>query len=349
MSDLTSEDYQAWLSQLKSQIQNIQQRTVVAVNQELLKLYWQIGHEILQRQKNQGWGSKVIAQLSIDLAQAFPEMKGFSRTNLLSMRSFAQHWPDFVGDQIVQQAVGQIPWGHNLVLLSKLKDRQDRLSYAALIQQHGWSRNVLVHQIEGNLLDRQGKTITNFPNTLPQAQSELAQQTLKDPYIFDFLSIGVEAKERDIEQALTQHISQFLLELGDGFAFVNKQVHLEVGGQDFYIDLLFYHLKLRCYLVIELKTGDFNPSHVGQLSFYLSAVDEQLKTDLDGPTIGLLLCKSHNKIVAEYALRDNSKPIGVAEYQLAKALPPNLEDKLPSIERIEQELQADLGKRSDEK
>lgn len=342
MTKIVSSEYHACLTNLKTRIQAAQQRTVLTVNQELLKLYWQIGHEILQQQQQQGWGSKIIDQLAQDLRSAFPEMKGFSRSNLLYMRSFAENWTDFTTDSIVQQAVGQIPWGHNLVLLSKVKNRQERLSYAALIQQHGWSRSVLIHQIESQLLARQGNATTNFPNTLREPQSELAQQTLKDPYIFDFLSIGVEAHERDIERALTQHISQFLLELGAGFAFVGKQVHLEVGEQDFYIDLLFYNLKLRCYVVIELKAGDFNPSHVGQLSFYLSAVDEQMRAETDAPTIGLLLCKNRNKVVAEYALRDNSKPIGISEYQIAQALPPGLEDTLPSIELIEQELQSSL-------
>jgi len=341
MNELPPADYQAWLGDLKAQIQAAQQRAALAVNQELLKLYWQIGADILQRQQQQGWGSKIIAQLAEDLRKVFPDLKGFSRSNLLYMRAFAENWPDFDRDPIVQQAVGQIPWGHNLVLLSKVKTKQQRLDYAGLVQQHGWTRNVLVHQIESRLLERQGNAATNFIQTLPAPQSELAQQTLKDPYIFDFLSLGLDAHERDIENALTQHISQFLLELGAGFAFVGKQVPLEIGGQDFYLDLLFYHLKLRCYLVIELKAGDFKPEHVGQLSFYLSAVDEHFKTEQDQPTIGLLLCKSRNKVVAEYTLRDNTKSIGVAEYQLAQSLPPNLEDNLPSIERIEQELQGD--------
>jgi Uncharacterized conserved protein len=304
----------------------------------LLKLYWQIGNDILQRQQQQGWGTKVIEQLAQDLRQAFPELKGFSARNLKYMRAFAEAWSE---PEFVQQPVAQLPWSHHLVLLTKLKGNVERLTYAELSRQHGWSRNVLVHQIESRLLERQGNAATNFAQTLPAPQSELAQQTLKDPYIFDFLSLGAEARERDIEQALTQHISQFLIELGVGFAFVGKQVHLEIGGQDFYLDLLFYHLKLRCYLVIELKAGDFKPEHTGQLSFYLSVVDDHFKTEHDAPSIGLLLCKNRNKIIAEYALRDNSKPIGIAEYQLAQALPPDLEDKLPSIERIEQELQSD--------
>lgn len=342
MSDLSSQNYQAWLNQLKTDIREAQQHSVLAVNQELIKLYWRIGKDILQRQQDQGWGAKVIEQLAKDLRQAFPELKGFSRTNLLYMRSFAENWADFEQNPIVQQAVGQIPWGHNLVLLTKLNDAQTRIAYANLCIEHGWSRNVLQHQIESGLLQRQGNATTNFAKTLPDTQSELAQQTLKDPYVFDFLNLNAEARERDLEKALTQHISQFLLELGAGFAFVGKQVPLNVGGQDFYIDLLFYHLKLRCYLVIELKTGDFKPEHTGQLSFYLTAVDEQLKSEQDAPTIGLLLCKNRNKLVAEYALRDNSKPIGIAEYQLAQALPQDLEDKLPSIERIEQALQQEL-------
>jgi len=310
----------------------------LAVIQGLLKLYWQIGNDILQRQQQQGWGSKVIDQLAKDLRVAFPELKGFSARNLKYMRAFAEAWRE---PEFVQQPVAQLPWGHHLVLLTKLKESSSRLSYAALVQQHGWSRNVLVHQIESQVLQRQGQATTNFAQTLPAPQSELAQQTLKDPYIFDFLSLGMAAHERDIEKALTQHISQFLLELGAGFAFVGKQVPLEIGGQDFYLDLLFYHLKLRCYLVIELKAGDFKPEHVGQLSFYLSAVDDHYKAEQDAPSIGLLLCKNRNKVIAEYALRDNSKPIGVSKYQLAQSLPPNLEDQLPSIERIEQELQGD--------
>jgi predicted nuclease of restriction endonuclease-like (RecB) superfamily len=340
MNELLSADYQQWLKNLKTRIQSAQQRAVLAVNQELITLYWHIGSEILQRQQQQGWGSKVIDQLAQDLRQAFPDMKGFSVRNLKYMRRFAELWP---GPEFVQQPAAQLPWFHICTVMDKLPTEDERRWYMQKAIEHGWSRNVLVHQIESRLLERQGKAATNFAQTLPSPQSELAQQTLKDPYIFDFLSIGAQAHERDIEQALTQHVSQFLLELGAGFAFVGKQVPLAVGGQDFYLDLLFYHLKLRCYLVVELKAGDFNPAHIGQLSFYLTAVDEQLKTEQDAPSIGLLLCKSRNKIIAEYALRDNSKPIGVAEYQLAQALPADLEEQLPSIERIERELANDWG------
>ncbi|TNC79231.1 MAG: DUF1016 domain-containing protein [Oleiphilus sp.] len=335
-------DYDIWLEELKKNIKSAQTRAALAVNKELITLYWNIGNEILERQNKQGWGSKVIDRLSQDLRNAFPQLKGFSRANMMYMRAFAEAWPDYLTDDSnVQQLVGQIPWGHNLVLLSKFKDERQRLWYAKKASEHGWSRAVLVHQIETKLIDREGSAATNFDGSLPKEQSELAKQTIKDPYIFDFLSLGADAKERDIENALTEHISKFLLELGAGFAFVGKQVQIEVGGDDFYIDLLFYHLKLRSYVVIELKTGDFKPEHTGQLNFYLSAVDSQMKTDLDQPTIGLLLCKSRNRIVAEYALRDNSKPIGIAEYHIAQALPAELEGNLPSIEEIENILSSD--------
>jgi predicted nuclease of restriction endonuclease-like (RecB) superfamily len=334
-------DYQDWLKTLKNRIQAAQQRAVLAVNLELLQLYWRIGRDILLRQQEQGWGAKVIARLAQDLRAAFPEMKGFSRANLLYMRSFAEKWPDFHSDPFVQQAVGQIPWGHNLVLISKVKTREARLGYAELCRRNGWSRNVLVHQIETRLLERRGVAASNFSTTLPEPQSELAQQTFKDPYVFDFLNLGEEAKERDIEAALTQQITSFLLELGAGFAFVGRQTHMEVDGEDYFIDLLFYHLQLRCYIVIELKSGDFKPEYVGKLSFYLSVVDSQIKTEADAPSIGLLLCKSRKNVIAEYALRDNNKPIGIAEYQIGSRLPDEIGRRLPSIERIVQTLLQD--------
>tara|TARA_B110000211_G_scaffold181818_1_gene205779 strand:+ start:1718 stop:2758 length:1041 start_codon:yes stop_codon:yes gene_type:complete len=335
-------DYSSWLAQLKQNIQSAQSRAALAINQELIKLYWQIGHDILERQQHQGWGAKVIDRLAQDLKKAFPELKGFSARNLKYMRKFAEAWPD---TEFVQQPAAQLPWFHICTIMDKLKQPEARLWYMQKAVTLGWSRNVLVHQIENKLIEREGQAVTNFSQSLEaiEGHSELAQQTLKDPYIFDFLSLGENAKERDLEAALTKHISQFLLELGAGFAFVGKQVHLEVGGDDFYLDLLFYHLKLRCYVVIELKTGDFKPEHTGQLNFYLSAVDSQIKTEQDAPTIGLLLCKSRNKIVAEYALRDNSKPIGIAEYQLEHALPKDLEDQLPSIEQIEKEMLSEVG------
>lgn len=318
LTEQTSEQsYQDWLNQLKTQIRSSQQRAILAVNQELVLLYWQIGQNILQRQDQQGWGAKVIDRLSKDLSTEFPEIKGFSTRNLKYMRKFAEAWQD---KQIVQQAVALLPWGHNLVLLDKFSDNETRLWYAQKAIEHGWSRNVLVHQIESGLLERTGQAVNNFSQTLPEIHSDLATQTFKDPYIFDFLSLGEAYHERELETALTQHIMAFLLELGTGFAFVGKQRHIEVGGDDFYIDLLFYHLQLRCYVVIELKTGDFKPEHIGQLNFYVTAVDRQLKTEHDTPTIGLLLCKSRNEVVVEYALNQNPQPIGVAVYQLEKML-----------------------------
>jgi predicted nuclease of restriction endonuclease-like (RecB) superfamily len=331
--------YADWLADLKTRIHTAQQRAALAVNRELVLLYWQIGRDILERQARQGWGAKVIERLAHDLRTAFPDMKGFSRANLMYMRAFAEAWPDA---EIVQQAVGQLPWGHNLVLLTRLKDPAMRLTYAQRAIQHGWSRNVMNIHIETRLLEREGQAVTNFKARLPAPQSDLARDTLKDPYLFDFLDVGKEADEREIESAIVQHLTRFLLELGAGFAFVGRQVHIEVGGDDFFIDLLFYHLKLRCYVVVELKAGDFKPEHTGQLSFYLSAVDSQMKSVQDSPTIGLLLCKKQNRVVAEYALRDSNKPIGVAEYQLVEALPAELQTSLPSIEQIERELlQAD--------
>ncbi len=330
------EGYADWLTELKNRIHTTQQRATLAVNRELILLYWQIGVDILARQAAQGWGAKVIERLAHDLRNAFPDMKGFSRTNLLYMRAFAEAWPD---EEIVQQAVGQLPWGHNLVLISKLKSTQDRLAYAQKTLENGWSRNVLVMQIEMRLLERQGRAVTNFEQRLPKPQSDLARESLKDPYRFDFLGLGDEAYERETENALVRHVTEFLLELGVGFAFVGQQVHLEVGGDDFFIDLLFYHLKLRCYVVIELKAGDFKPEHLGQLGFYLTAVDRQVKAPEDQPTIGLLLCKNKNKVVAEYALGDKTQPMGIAEYKLQESLPETLKTNLPSIEQIERELQ----------
>lgn len=329
------EGYATWLGTLKTHIQSAQQQTTVTVNRALVMLYWQIGNEILQRQEQQGWGAKVIERLAHDLRTAFPEMKGFSRANLMYMRAFADAWPDI---SIVQQTVGLLPWGHNLMLLTKLKGPAERLAYAQRATEHGWSRATLGIHIESRLLDREGKAVTNFIERLPAPDTDLARQSLKDPYLFDFLGVGKEANERDIETALVKHITHFLLELGAGFAFVGRQVHLEVGGEDFFVDLLFYHLKLRCYVVIELKAEKFKPEHLGQLSFYLTAVDMQVKADQDNTTIGLLLCKSKNKVVAEYALRDTTQPIGVAEYQLIESLPEELQTSLPSIEQIEREL-----------
>ena len=337
--------YGDWLIDLKSRFHNAQQRATLAVNSELVLLNWQIGQDILTRQTQQGWGTKVIDRLAQDLRAAFPDMKGFSPRNLKYMRAFAGAWPDA---EFVQEVLAQLPWYHQIALLDKLSSPETRRWYAAQAIKHNWSRNILVMQIEARLLERSGKAVSNFDSQLPKPQSDLARESLKDPYRFDFLGLTLDAQEREIENALVKHVTDFLLELGAGFAFVGQQVLLDVGGDEFFIDLLFYHLKLRCYVVIELKAGKFKPEHLGQLSFYLTAVDAQLKHPQDGPTIGLLLCKSKNKVVAEYALRDNARPIGVAEYQLVESLPAELQTSLPSIEQIERELASDDAFTEDE-
>ncbi|MEY4749507.1 MAG: hypothetical protein RIQ60_1721 [Pseudomonadota bacterium] len=327
-------DYAAWLGTLKQRVQQAQQRAALAVNHELVLLYWQIGRDILERQHAQGWGAKVIERLAIDLTAAFPDMKGFSRRNLLYMRSFAEEWPD---PAFVQQAVAHLPWGQNLLLLTKLKSREERVWYAEQAIAHGWSRNVLWHHISTQLLARSGRAVSNFAERLPAPDSELAQQTLKDPYLFDFLGLGAEAQERDIESAMTRHVTRLLMELGEGFAFVGRQVPLQVDEQAFYIDLLFYNYRLHRFLVVELKAGEFKPEHAGQLNFYLTLVDERLKGEADAPTLGLLLCRQRHRVVAEYALRGMTQPIGIAEYRLQ--LPEDLARYLPTIEQIEAELQ----------
>jgi predicted nuclease of restriction endonuclease-like (RecB) superfamily len=332
------EGYADWLADLKRRIHTAQQRATLAVNRELVLLYWQIGRDILARQAEQGWGTKVIDRLAKDLCAAFPDMHGFSPRNLKYMRAFADAWPDA---EFVQAVLAQLPWYHQLALLDKLPGPQTRRWYAAKAIEHNWSRNVLVMQIEARLLERSGQAVTNFPATLPSPQSDLARESIKDPYRLDFLGLTDKAQERAVEGALVRHVTEFLLELGAGFAFVGRQVLLDVAGDEFFIDLLFYHLKLRCYVVIELKGGKFKPEHLGQLSFYLTAVDEQVKHPHDGPTIGLLLCKSKNKVVAEYALRNVNKPLGVADYQLVASLPAELQTSLPSIEQIERELGGD--------
>jgi predicted nuclease of restriction endonuclease-like (RecB) superfamily len=331
------EDYYDFLRELKGRILQAQVRAVISVNRELVLLYWQIGRDILNRQQQRGWGTKVIDNLAADLQKAFPEMKGFSPRNLKYMRSFAEAYPD---EQFVQQVVAQIPWGHNLRILDAVKVPVEREWYIRQTIEQGWSRNVLVHQIESGLYRRQGKADTNFSRTLPDAQSELAQQLLKDPYNFDFISLGKEAQERELEQALIDRIRDFLLELGVGFAFVGSQYHLEVEGEDFYIDLLFYHLRLRCFVVIDLKVEAFKPEFSGKMSFYVSAVDDLLKHRDDMPTIGIILCKNKKQKIVQYALRDMNKPIGVSTYQLREALPDQLQGSLPTVEQLEAELEA---------
>jgi predicted nuclease of restriction endonuclease-like (RecB) superfamily len=306
----------------------------LSVNRELVLLYWSIGRDILSRQKSEGWGSKVIDRLAVDLGRAFPEMTGLSARNLKYMRAFAEAWPDL---EFVQQVVALLPWGHNVRLLDAVKEGAERAWYARQAIENGWSRNVLIHQIESGLFARQGGALTNFTRTLPAEQSELAQQILKDPYSFDFLSIGPELVERDLERGLIEHLRLLILELGKGFAFVGSQYHLEVAGQDYYLDLLFYHLRLRCFVVIELKIEEFKPEFAGKMNFYLSAVDDQLRHKDDQPTIGIILCKGRNEVIVEYALRDSTKPMGVAQYRISPALPPQLRQDLPTIEDLSRE------------
>jgi len=331
-------NYAVLLDALQERIRSAQVRAALAVNHELVLLYWQIGREILAQQAALGWGARVVDRLSEDLRRAFPEMKGFSPRNLKYMRAFAEAWPD---EAFVQQVAAQMPWFHNCVLLDKLATTTEREWYARKAIENGWSRNILVHQIESQLLLRIGAAQTNFARTLPPPQSELAQQVLKDPYTFDFLGLGEEAQERDLERALIEHLRAFLLELGLGFAFVGSQYRLEVGGQDFYLDLLFYHFRLRCFVALDLKIGEFQPEYAGKMNFYLSALDETLRSEHDQPAIGVILCRAKNRIIVEYALRDLSKPIGVSAYQLTQALPESLKGSLPTIEDLEAELIGD--------
>jgi predicted nuclease of restriction endonuclease-like (RecB) superfamily len=332
-------DYAQWLSSLKSRISSAQQRAALSVNQALVQLYYQIGSEILERQTRQGWGSKVIDHLACDLRESFPKMKGFSSRNLKYMQFFAQQCPNGL---IGQQPAAQLPWFHLVTILTKISVEAEREWYAAQTVAQGWSRLTLEMHIKNRLHLRQAAAVTNFERQLPSPHAQLAVEALKDPYLFDFLGLGDEAHERDIENALIRHITRFLLELGAGFAFVGRQFRLEVAGDEFFIDLLFYHTRLKCYVVVELKGVDFKPEHTGQLNFYLSAVDAQIKAPEDQPTIGLLLCKKQNRLVAEYALSGINKPIGVAEYQLVQSLPERLQTNLPTIEEIEAELARDI-------
>ena len=331
--------YRSFIEDLKQQVRSAQVRASISVNRELVQLYYNIGRRISEHQAKDGWGSSVVERISKDLRHEFPELKGFSPRNLWDMLRFYHSYKD---DKVLRQLVAEIPWGHNLVLLNTVKDPAERKWYIIQTRTHGWSRNILVHQIESSLHLRKGKAITNFKKTLPAPQSDLAKESLKDPYIFDFLTVGDDAIERSLEQALLEHIQKFLLELGVGFSFIGRQYHLEIGGEDYYLDLLFYHLKLRSYVVFELKTGPFKPEYAGKMNFYLSAIDELLKDEDDNPSIGAILCKTKNSITAEYALKDLNKPIGVANYQLTKMLPKEFKQNLPSIDELESEL-AHLG------
>lgn len=337
--DAAHQDYFKFLEDLKGRVSSSRYQAARTVNKELILLYHYIGTQVLQKQEEQGWGSKVIENLSKDLSKAFPEMKGFSMANLHNMRRFAELYPDA---SILQHLAGELPWYHHVVLMERVKEQESRSFYIQQATKYGWSRATLLHQIELKLHERQGRAITNFKEKLSPTTSDLANQTLKDPYIFDFLSIGAEAHEREVEKALVHHIEKFLLELGAGFAFVGRQYHLEVGNQDFYLDLLFYHLKLRAFIIVELKDNDFKPEYAGKMNFYLSAVDDLVKHSSDQPSIGLILCKSKNNVLAEYTLRDMAKPIGLAEYRLTEALPENIKTELPTIEELEAELARNL-------
>jgi predicted nuclease of restriction endonuclease-like (RecB) superfamily len=325
-------DYAAFLADLKTRIQSARTRAMLAVNRELIVLYWQIGRTILEQQRRQGWGAKVVEQLAKDLRLEFPDMKGLSRTNLLYMRAFANAYPEA---EFVQQLAGQLPWFHNCILLDKVKDSKTREWYMRSCIKNGWARAVLEAQIATKLHERQGAAVHNFDRALSAPQSELAAQMLKDPYNFDFLSLGDEAVERDLERGLVAHVKAFLLELGAGFAFVGNQYHLEVNDKDYYLDLLFYHYRLHCFVVIDLKMTEFKPEYAGKMNFYLSAVDDLLRSPGDAPTIGIVLCRDHNHTDVEYALRGMSQPLGISSFELSKVLPEKLAGTLPTVAELE--------------
>ena len=333
-----SDSYLSFIEEIKKEIQNQRISVVLSANSSMICLYWKIGKAILQKQKEEGWGAKVIDRMAKDLKEAFPDMTGFSPRNIKYMRKFAECWPDF---EIVQQVVAQIPWRTNIKLIDKLNTLEERIWYARKTIENGWSSTILELQIQSRLFERTGKSVNNFLVAMPPTDSDMANQIFKDPYLFDFLGTDMPRREVEIERKLTEHIQNFLLELGQGFAFVGRQVHLEVGGDDFYIDLLFYHLKLRCYVVIELKACDFEPGFISQLNMYQNVVNDILRHPDDNPTIGLLLVKGKNQTVVEYSLAGYKNPIGVAEWknQMVKALPEELKSSLPSIEEIEKELE----------
>ena len=347
LHNIENAEYANWIAELKSKIQSAQLKAAVSVNKELLALYWEIGKSISFKITKSNWGNSIVEKLSKELRNEFPNQKGFSRSNLFSMKK----WFDFYSSSSldigkVQQLVGQIPWGHNLAIITKSKSKEEAIFYSSKTIENNWSRAVLVNQMSSDFYNRQGKAITNFNNTLPEPHSELAVETLKDPYKLDFLDLQEKILEKDIEVQLVKHITSFLLELGAGFSFVGQQVPVKIDNQDFYIDLLFYHIKLKCYVVIELKAIEFKAEFAGKMNLYLSAVDDSMKTKSDNPTIGLLLCQSKSEIVAEYALRGMTQPIGIAEYDLNKAIPKDLKSNLPTIEKIEKELATTIAKKS---
>jgi predicted nuclease of restriction endonuclease-like (RecB) superfamily len=336
--------YPDWLKEVKERIKTARLKVALAANSELIHFYWDLGRMIVEKQALAQWGDKIISQLAKDLQADFPDMRGLSERNIKYCRQFYQFYSGAIGQQPVAQIIDfrltQIPWGHNILSFSKSENQQEAFFYIEQTIENGWSRDLLALQIKSNLFKRQGNAITNFQQTLPQPQSDLAQQTLKDPYIFDFLTMGNSYHEKDIENQLLGHITKFLLELGKGFAFVGKQYHVAVGEVDYNIDLLFYHVKLKCYVVLELKNTKLIPEYAGKLNFYLSAVDSLIKTETDNATIGILLCRDKNNFETEFALRDINKPMGVSEFQLTEILPEELKSSLPTIEEIEQELKS---------
>lgn len=342
---LKAENYGQFLDQIKKDIQQSQIKAAIAVNQELILLYWRIGKGLIEKIDHEGWGSKIITTIAHDLARSFPDLSGFSARNLVYMRKFAEIYPD----SNYAAAAAQIPWGHNMVIMDKVENNDQRQWYVQKCLENGWSRSVLTMWIESNLYGRQGKAVSNFKTTLPEANSDLAQQMLKDPYNFSFLTISEKAKEQEIEQGLMDHIQHFLVELGKGFAFLGRQYHLEVSNKDFYIDLLFYHINLRCFVVVELKAGEFEPKDAGQLNFYLTVVDKTLKKKEDNPTIGILLVKTKDNLIAEYALQDIKKPMGIAGYvtKLIASLPKKFKDNLPTVKEFEAEFEKMVAHKND--
>jgi predicted nuclease of restriction endonuclease-like (RecB) superfamily len=331
MTTALDKSYVELIQTLKQEIASARIRAHLSVNKEMISLYWRIGNQILERQDKEGWGTKVIENISHDLRKEFPEMKGLSSRNLVYMQTFAKAYPDF---EITQEVLAQITWYHNVTLLDKIKDRNERLWYIRKTIENGWSRNVMVAQIQTNLYARDGKSLNNFKSTLPAPQSDLAQSIIKDPYNLEFLDIQGKILERDLEDKLIDHIRKFLLELGQGFAFIGNQYHIALDDEDYYLDLLFYHVKLKCYVVIELKTGKFKPEYAGKMNFYLNLMDRQVKDKSDNPTIGLILCENKKTITVEYAIEGINKPLGVSQFKLTEKLPEALKPYLPTPEEL---------------
>lgn len=339
-TSVVPDNYPEFLEMLKQRIRSAQIKAAVAVNRELILLYWSMGGEISSKIQKNKWGKKIIQKISTDLKKEFPGMSGFSLRNLQYMRSFFEAYEEEI---IMQSGIAQLPWSHNVTLLDKLQITRERIWYAKKSIENGWSRDVLILQIETGLFNRMGSALTNFQANLPKAESDLAQQILKDPYNFEFLTLSEDINERELERGLIEHIRDFLMELGVGFAFLGSQYPITVEGKDFKLDLLFYHTRLHCYIVIDLKIREFEPEFSGKMNFYVSAVDHLLKTDEDKPTIGIILCRSKLKTIVEFALKDIEKPIGVATYQLKTDLPKSLQDSLPTAKQLEIEIKAALS------